>query len=284
MRMRFWAVLLVGAAMALPRSAHASQPTDTCDHTISALPATVNAAGTWCVTVDLATSITTGNAISIVANNAIVDCLDHVIDGSGGGAAATSNGIIANEAVNATVRNCHVRGFFVGMSLEGTGQTAEDNLVEHVLYGGIAVSGDMATIRRNRVAEVGGASTTHTAYGINLFGSGAITDNDIAGVDQTAGGPGNNTGLEVTGSSGVAVTGNRIRGIGVGDSGSYGITTSGTALQRVSIDGNEIVGEGGAGYGISCGAVAARARNNTISGFAGGIQTCGNSAGNVVHP
>jgi len=288
MRMhRVWAFVLVCGALALPlsRTARAAEPTDTCDHTITSLPVVTSGPGTWCVTADLSSSLAATSLITVGYPGSVLDCLDHLIDGSGAGNASTSRGIVVSEVDDIVIRNCHVRGFSSGISVEGSRIVVEDNLVEHPLYSGIEVIGNAYTIRRNRVAAVGGHATFHTALGINASGSGQIVDNDVAGVDATAGGAGTNNGIAVTGLGGVAIVGNRVRGIGAGDTGSYGITAFGDSTQRVSIRGNDIVGEGGIGsQGMSCTGSNQRARNNTISGFTTGIQACGNSAGNVVRP
>ena len=69
-----------------------------------------------------------GNAITIDADNIVLDCAGHSITGDGSG-----NGIYLSSRTGVTVKNCVVTNFGAGITLESssyntlTGNTANDN-------------------------------------------------------------------------------------------------------------------------------------------------------------
>jgi hypothetical protein len=80
------------------------------------------------------------------------------------------------------------------------------------------------------------------------------------------------------------IGGNRVRGVvkdGVGLA--LGIVVPGTV--RVVLRNNTLIGDSSAGSkGIDCDASTDRAKDNTISGFAVGMESCSNDGGNVIKP
>ena len=78
---RIVVVLMVSAASLIApispvaTSAYAAQSYDSCAGFIDSLPATITTQGTWCLRGDLATSVTSGNAITIATNNVTIDCM-----------------------------------------------------------------------------------------------------------------------------------------------------------------------------------------------------------------
>src|SRR5688572_8652857 len=68
------AALLAALLLAATAPARAASAYDSCTGTIPALPATISTQGTWCLSKDLNTAVTTGNAITITANNVTIDC------------------------------------------------------------------------------------------------------------------------------------------------------------------------------------------------------------------
>ena len=139
----FAAALVLGSLCLLPGNARAAQSYDNCAGFIDSLPATISTQGVWCLRKDLATSMTSGNAINITTNNVTIDCNDFKIGGLGAGNASTTSGIYANNRQNVTVRHCNVRGFHYGIIFNGgAGHLVEDNRLDNSLYRGIYVSGD----------------------------------------------------------------------------------------------------------------------------------------------
>src|SRR4249920_3466180 len=90
--------LLLGCA----GSAHAAQSYDNCTGFITSLPAVITTQGTWCLKQDLATTVTSGSAITINTNNVTIDCNDFKLGGLGAGLATLANGIYSLNRVNAT--------------------------------------------------------------------------------------------------------------------------------------------------------------------------------------
>src|SRR5687767_11593422 len=92
-----------------------------CEGFIDSLPATITTQGVWCLRQDLNTPISSGYAIDIRTNNVTIDCNDFKIGGMAGGSATSAYGVHAVSALNTTVRNCTVRGFYIGVRLNGSG-------------------------------------------------------------------------------------------------------------------------------------------------------------------
>lgn len=166
---------------------------------ITALPATVVAPGVYCLKKDLSTSISTGAAITINADNVLIDCNDHIINGLADQATTQAYGIHSSERKGITVRHCSIRHFYRGIYLlttnASTGSTSggshliEDNELEGNSYLGMNVQGPANLVRHNRVLNTGG--NTNGAYGgILVVGDDSrILDNVVSGV---IGGSGNN--------------------------------------------------------------------------------------------
>jgi len=200
--------LLASAALLAPPPAHA-ETYQTCAGFIDSVPAVINTQGVWCLRKDLSTAMATGNAITINTNNVTIDCNDFKLGGLAAGDATATTGILASNRQNTTVRNCNVRGFLVGVSLQGNtaGNRVEDNRLDDNLWMGIAVAGDQNLVQRNSVFSTGGAQTFN--MGINADAD--IIDNTVSDVFTAnpaafvigiaANGPGN------------TVVGNRVRNL-----------------------------------------------------------------------
>ena len=200
--------LLASAALLAPPPAHA-ETYQTCAGFIDSVPAVINTQGVWCLRKDLSTAMATGNAITINTNNVTIDCNHFKLGGLAAGDATATTGILASNRQNTTVRNCNVRGFLVGVSLQGNtaGNRVEDNRLDDNLWMGIAVAGDQNLVQRNSVFSTGGAQTFN--MGINADAD--IIDNTVSDVFTAnpaafvigiaANGPGN------------TVVGNRVRNL-----------------------------------------------------------------------
>jgi Periplasmic copper-binding protein (NosD) len=149
---------------------------------ISSLPYTINASGPYCLTRDLAFSLSTPNfiAITINANSVVVDLRGYKIGAQALGPQALSVGIIARDRRNVVVKNGTVRGFMSAVEmLGGEANIVEDLIVEASAVSGIIVSGTGCVIRRNLVVNTG--LTGDPTHAILVDGTGlAVVDNDIA--------------------------------------------------------------------------------------------------------
>jgi hypothetical protein len=275
------ALLGMSALLAAP-AARAGHDYENCAGFIDSLPATINSPGTWCLAQNLSTSAGLGYAIGIGVDNVTLDCNDFRLDGSGGGAASTMNGVYAQDRNNVTVRNCQIRGFYRGVLVQGatgSGHLVENNRFDGNLYAAIDVEGDGSTVRRNRAYSTGGAVDPS---GIRIASAVDVRDNVIDGVVAKVGGGGNAFGISGSVGASGSITGNHIRGLDADGGGSaFGIANIGST--RMIVRRNDLVGDG-TGFGLLCNTGSTRVRDNTISAFATPIDTCSSGAGNVIRP
>jgi hypothetical protein len=158
---------LAACAAAVPGFA---EETTYCNAFITALPYTITTQGHYCFNRNLSTSITTGAAITINADFVWLDLNNFKLGGGAAGTATNAIGVRSVDRDNVTVRNGNIRGFAVGIALEGTGTQAENLLVEkNVLDGnykaGIAVKGRNVVVRENVVTNTGGSTSPNTFCG-----------------------------------------------------------------------------------------------------------------------
>ena len=209
------ALFLLAGLFIAPTPARAAQSYDNCTGYVDTLPATISTQGTWCLRQDVTTGITFGNAITINTNNVTLDCNDFKVGGLQAGVGTTTNGIYANNRLNATVRHCNVRGFFWGVNLSGSGggHLVEDNRFDGNTFGGIYVSGDGSTVRRNFVYNTGGATSGGSwTEAILSSGDSDVIDNTIWGMTPIT--TRNDTeGLTIDSNNDGLVAGNRVRGL-----------------------------------------------------------------------
>ncbi len=64
---------------------------------ITALPAVITVQGIYCFTADLATAMTSGNAIDIQTSNVVLDLNGFKLGGLGAGLGTLANGIVASD-------------------------------------------------------------------------------------------------------------------------------------------------------------------------------------------
>lgn len=277
----------LGLALASP-SANAAESYESCSGFITSLPATITTQGTWCLDQDLSTTLTSGNAITIATNNVTLDCNHFKLGGLGAGLGTQANGVFAAARQNVTVRNCNIRGFYVGAILDGAGHVLEDSRFESNRYYGVYVSASSGEVRRNQVLGTGGAGGT--PVGIFVSGGIDVMDNLVHTVTADPGGTAIAIGVDVSGVGARVIANNRIRNIFSGASSpSFAITTSISTSSGISIRGNSLANP--AGYegnvvGIGCftpGGVIAS--GNHVQGFSVGIEAnCHEGGGNVTLP
>jgi hypothetical protein len=279
---------LVVLALGAPGLAAAAEGTEGCTYVIDALPVSIAAHGTWCLAQDLTDSATSGDAISVVVDDVVIDCNGHAIDGRGAGADTGASGIYASNRRNLVVRRCRILGFEFGVDLEGAlggGHVNEDNLVGNNTTIGILVFGDGSVVRRNRVFDSGGSSSNVSSFGIQVRSSIDVLDNTVTNVVSKPGAGGNAFGIYASlgGSGSASLSGNRVRGV-LKDGGaqSYGIKADSYA--SLVLRDNDVVGAGAFGIGLDCASASARARDNTLSGWPTAINNSASGGGNVVRP
>jgi len=276
-------LLALAMFLSMPRLAHAAESYDNCSGFITSIPATITTQGTWCLKTDLATAITSGNAITINTNNVTIDCNNFKLGGLAAGVGSQATGIGGTSRLNTTVRHCNIRGFYYGIDFAGAssgGHVVEDSRFDGNLYIAIDVEADGSTIRRNLVFDTGGSTNSINAEAIYAAGLVDILDNTISGVLATTGGSGSAQGI-YTYSAGGTISGNRVRGlVGDGAGGSY--ANYNLFSNRVSIHNNDFIGPGT--QGLHCFTSDGSFRDNLISGYTTANDSCTDGGGNAIVP
>jgi hypothetical protein len=234
-------------------------------------PIWLNTPGVYCLKRSFTVS-GNGGAITVVADDVIIDLNGYVLEHSGG-AANSASGIRSEGQKNITVRNGTIRGFHTGVALFGathlsSGYLVENLLVDRNLSVGIAVSGSDGVVRRNRVIRTGGSSVTPHAFGIHVGGHGMrVLDNEVTATLEGAGGQA--YGIYAYQIRGGAVERNLVSNAVFGPSASTGIFVT-TATQGLALVGNRVANMR---TGISGG--SALYMDNTVGGattpFSGGV-------------
>ena len=198
---------------------------------ITSLPYTITTQGVYCLTSDLSTGMTSGNAIEIATNNVVIDLNGHKLGGLAAGPGTYAWGISAQQRKNITIRNGTVRGFYTGISLQDfyPYTTSQGHLIENIradmnTYIGIDVQGLGNIIRNNQVVNTGGStwSSFKSAWGIWVFGSGArVLNNDVIETREQSVYFAH--GIDISYASGAVVRNNRIANSSLGTGTSYGI-------------------------------------------------------------
>jgi len=280
------ALNFLAAGLAAPHTAQA-ETFSTCSGFIVSLPTVISTQGTWCLKQDLATAVASGSAITINTNNVTIDCNNFKLGGLAAGLGTSARGIYAQDRLNATVRHCNIRGFETGIYFGGTtsgGHVIEDNAFDGNTYGAMYIQGDGSLVQRNRVFDTGGATTgPQDTTPIWTVDSVDIFDNTVANV-FTSGASASAYGIYTDANKSGRIIGNGVRGV-VASVGSvaYGIRSANS--DRVTLRDNDVVGDATAlSKGLRCTSTNGRARDNVVSGFGTGIDTCSNDGGNVVVP
>ena len=259
MKKRLLTGAIVWAAFAAPALA---DETTFCNMFITSVPTTITAQGHYCFNKNLSTAITNGAAITINSDFVVLDLNNFKLGGGGAGLATDAFGIYANNRSNLTIRNGNIRGFAVGIMIEGTtGASAqnilvENNLVDGNMKVGINVYGAAVTIRNNTVSNTGGSTSP------NLFCDGqgmGITNMQVGCATGFSDGPMeavNNTVINTT----VAASGSDQRAWGIRLRPGFKAITY---LNRVML-----VTGGSAQYGVD----AYICRDNTVTDAASGYS------------
>jgi hypothetical protein len=286
-------LLLTLALLATARSAHAAESYGNCTGLISSLPTVINSPGTWCFKQNLSTSITSGSAITVNANNVVIDGNDFALSGLSAGAATQARGINVFSNNSVTIRHCHIRGFFIGTffnDFAGSRHLVEDNRFDGNTYTALQVAGDGSVVRRNLVFDTGGttAFANYTATGITVRNGVDVLDNTISGLSVVSGSLGWAEGMYVATPAGGTISGNRISGLVPGVVGlqrGLAIGIYANDAGPLTVRDNDLVGDGSAdSIGIVCADGSGLAKDNMMKGFATGISVCSNEGGNVVKP
>jgi hypothetical protein len=155
----FVALLLLGLAIG-PWPAQAETVNCT---PITAVPFTIPAAGTWCLAQDVNATLASGKAITIAANNVVLDLNGHRLANVAAGPGTEASGVYAFQRTNITIRNGTVRGFKYGILLDDSSPytTSQAHVIEDLradqnTWIGIWAAGRGNIIRNTLVVATGG--------------------------------------------------------------------------------------------------------------------------------
>jgi len=251
---------------------------------ITTLPYVITVQGIYCFTGNLATSITSGNAIEIQTNNVTIDMNGWKLGGLAAGTGTFTNGIYAWQRKNITIRNGTIRGFYYGIWLDDGSPftTSQGHLIVDIradknTLTGIQIEGRGNIVRRSQVVDTGGSTVFDDmfAYAILLIGPGGrVLNNDIS--DTAAINNGQGYGLYLATADGAVVEGNRIDDVSSGTGPTYGMYINNS--NDVLVASNRITSAlNGIYYGGSTGKYMDNLTSGIITPFTGGTDAGGNN-------
>jgi hypothetical protein len=251
---------------------------------ITYLPYTISSEGVYCFSGNLSTSMTAGDAISINADNVVIDMNGWKLDGLDAGTETLAKGIFALQRKNITIRNGTISGFRVGIHIEDSDPytISQAHLIEQIRVDrntiqGIVIDGIGNIVRNNHVVATGGGTSpgiAGRAFGIWMRGTGArIINNDI--INTTATNTGEGYGIAIGGSDGSVVEANRIEGLSSDAATNYGLLINNSS--NVLVVGNRITTAiNGIVFTDSDGKYRDNLTSNVSTPYTGGTDSGGN--------
>jgi len=271
---RLLAMLFLSGLASMPIHAETFH---SCAVVIPSIPAVISNQGVYCLTHDVNTAVTSGNAIDIQTNNVTIDCNGYKIGGLAAGTSSQTVGINATNRQNITVRNCTLRGFVEAIRLDGgAGHLVEDNRLDNNLFVAMYIAGDNNRVRRNAVFDTGGFVGSSQSVGLSIEAN--AVDNTVAGVFAVGTDP-NTAGIIMYG-DGTEARGNQVSGVvtsGAGVAGGIQANGVGVTLRDNSIAAaSSTPGTGLGGHG----ATDTICIGNTIHKFTTAMANCQDGGGN----
>jgi hypothetical protein len=273
---RIGSILLVTLALA----ASAGAETVDCQN-LTRLPETISRAGVYCLARTLSTTAATGAAITIDADDVVLDLNAHALDGSAAGAGTEAIGIRSIGHSNLTIKNGTVRGFLTAIQLVDIG-TSRGHVVEGIRADrntgtGIVAAGRGLRIQGNQVLQTGGSTSplATRAFGIVVEAPGSVVaDNEVSGTTAAAGSYA--YGIHATRSDGLVIEGNQVANETAPPAYSFGIIVP--FSQNVAVSNNRLT-HLSEGVTYSSGGTG-KYRDNLTVGVALPFDGTGTDAGN----
>jgi hypothetical protein len=178
------------AGMVLMASVVMADDATTCSAYISTVPYTIASPGTYCFNTNLTTSLASGNAIDIDANNVILDMKGFKLRNTADESTTLAKGIYSTRR-GLTIRNCRIQGFAYGLVFNGDGEyVVEGNRFESNRFAAINIPlthGRGSVIVRDNVVSDVGVPAQGQAFGIWVSeGATLVKDNVVHNVKGTA--------------------------------------------------------------------------------------------------
>jgi hypothetical protein len=244
-------LLIVGGFFALPRQAHAASCAS-----ITALPATIAAPGVYCLVGNQSVNLASGNAVTIAADDVVLDCVDQTITNTATAPNGNAVGIYLASRRNVVVRNCRITGgFATGIQAYQNNAAAnanayltfKDNYIAGPFWYGILAYGSGIEITGNRIYDIGGRGSF--AMGIRIGGSNLagqprfflLRENLVAGTTSTVN---NAYGIYSDNSNAAIILNNAVSGTTAVSTSynSYGVRVASGTFNRITD--NHVVGSG----------------------------------------
>lgn len=200
------AFALLLSATCAPASALADMTNCT---TISALPATISVPGHYCLGTSLTTAASSGFAITVLANNVVLDCNENEITYTG---IVGLTAIRGNARSDVEVRHCRLINFGRGFDFLSNSRRIwiHDNVVTGAKIAGISASGRDNEISSNLVTDTSGPNGIAVEA---IAGSTAlVSGNTVRTLNGTATAL---SGIRVFGAGRVILTNNVVRDVGI---------------------------------------------------------------------
>ncbi len=179
---------LATALMATPAKAETIECT-----VIDSIPFIITVQGIYCLTGNLASDLTSGDMITVATNNVTIDMNGFKLGGLAAGIGTFANGIFALNRRNITIRNGSIRGFLIGIHLDGGEVNSSGHLLEDLRLDcntsiGAQVEGTGNIIRNNQVVNTGPGDISITAFGLWIVNSNAsvVEGNVISSVSESS--------------------------------------------------------------------------------------------------
>jgi len=248
---------------------------------ITSLPAVITTPGIHCLKHNLSFPAATGRAIDIRSSPVTLDLNGFWIN-SLAGASTAAIGIAGTNRKDITIRNGTVRGFFIGVQIDGaaaTGGIIEDMRLDTNRYNNINIENANGVVIRNNTIQNTAPSTS--AMGIHLGSAKNIKIHDNVITGMSGGCCGN--GIYVYTSDLVEIFNNSVLNTTASPnanalfiSGSTNVTAMGNRLLNGATAGDVGINVFG-GPGINC-------INNVIARYTTPISNCSLSSGNIIAP
>jgi RHS repeat-associated protein len=161
---------------------------------ISTLPTVIHSPGVYVLQQSFDVNFQSGAAITIAADNVVIDFNGHTISNTQAGSGTEAYGVYSLDRANLTIRNGRIKGFNVGVFLNGSdnlsyGHLVEEVHVDHNTSCGIYLFGAHSIVRGCEVIKTGGSilNTNEFNAGIAVTGTGTrIVDNNVSEVSPPA--------------------------------------------------------------------------------------------------
>ena len=184
---RFWAVTVgLGAALALLGGGPAYAETTKCTPITNAtVPYTITSPGVYCLTEKISTNLASGAAITVNANNVVLDLNNFAIGNLAALPSTGAKGVEATDRQNVLVRNGILRGFWCAVALHdgplatSSGHTVTGITSDHSYRWGFWVDGPYANVTGNSVLSTSGSTLLNSgAAGPGIAGAILVEGND----------------------------------------------------------------------------------------------------------